>query len=223
MTGASGLTSCPLSFSDIRAPLLPVLDAVAILLETLFLFGQVFVVIEHHHLDQAVQTVALPFLRKFAEARFTTDREQRLRGYTAGLFYLLASQRGWYAKKKTNAYREQWSAISSQRIQHTPRERTEKDREQNRENLKDVGPWAEQQSSKVEGVVGCVKLGTEQPSWFSPTCRSCQVEVLTSRFCMVSPGVRQTWVAIDRGSSPTELEWCCVLLARYLVLRSIAA
>jgi len=221
MTGASGLTSCPLSFSDIRAPLLPVLDAVAILLETLFLFGQVFVVIEHHHLDQAVQTVALPFLRKFAEARFTTDREQRLRGYTAGLFYLLASQRGWYAKKQRLSRTVERN--SSRRIQHTPRERTEKDREQNRENPKDVGPWAEQQSSKVEGVVGCVKLGTEQPSWFSPTCRSCQVEVLTSRFCMVSPGVRQTWVAIDRDSSPTELEWCCVFLAHYLVLRSIAA
>ena len=44
-----GLTSCPLPLGNIRAPFLPVRGVFFVLLETLFFFAEVFLVLNKNH------------------------------------------------------------------------------------------------------------------------------------------------------------------------------
>jgi hypothetical protein len=48
---------CPLSFSNIRTPLLPVLGAFSVFFETLLLLTEVFVVVDNNHREGRVRIV----------------------------------------------------------------------------------------------------------------------------------------------------------------------
>jgi len=49
VSGRQRLACGPLSLGDIGSPFLPVLDAVAVFLQSLLLLGEVLVLVEHYH------------------------------------------------------------------------------------------------------------------------------------------------------------------------------